>query len=239
MVPPQQVCQQVPYDDRVCQDETQYRQEPYACTRQVAVNYREKVGEEVAELFFRFGDYTGTNKGTFSVTLKDGGEIQLAAQDSSEDSSLIILRGKDENRQQRDGRNLLIKGSYQIDFQTGNPLEPIQKGIKKLKLRGDRVKFLLPKTAAWKLEDLKFDVSLTRAKDRMNFSSPVSFDLLEFKQKKNATEVSIPLHKLGVDLKFLRFYKVSVTIRPNINGQVLNGDGPQGQISAQEVRLHL
>ena len=142
-MPPRQACEQIPYEERVCQDETRYRNEPYACTRTIQVPYTAVVKRYEAKVAVQFESARDQNaKARFKVDLSDRGELDLAAQSLSPDHLWVATRQLARSTQ---GEVDSIEALFHVDVLPMAILSAVSTPINDFKLRKKYLSFTIGK----------------------------------------------------------------------------------------------
>jgi hypothetical protein len=227
-MPPSQQCQQIPYEERVCRMETRYRQEPYACTRTVQVPYSVTLRNLKADLEFLFQSDAPDMKVEFAVALSKQGELTLNATPVGTREALIIA---DQNLQrQDDGRNLDIKGKYNVRFHDMAIFAPVSRPINEVKLKKEHLTFEIGEVKYPEILRIKL---LLRNKKNVLVDKLLTQEDFQVVAAKNGSKIVVPLKRLGAKLSLLKKYDIGIDINVDFKGEILNHPRPAKSQSAR------
>jgi len=220
-IPPRPVCTQIPYEERVCQDETRYRNEPYACTRTIQVPYSVVVKRYEAKVAVQFEAARDQSaKANFKVDLSDRGELDLAAKTMSPEHLWVATRQLARTTQ---GEVDSIEALFHVDVLPMAILSAVSTPINEVKVRKSYLSFTIGQVTRPDL--LRLHLKIER-KGRVALDKILNANDLQLSPDGATTLVKINTEKLGFTFAWAHAYIISVDLRVEFTGKVLNNPVP-------------
>ncbi len=220
-IPPRPVCEQVPYQEQVCQDVTRYRTESYACTRTIQVPYTVVVKRFEAKVAVQFeGARDQAAKANFKVDLSDRGELDLQAKAMSPEHLWVATRQLARTTQ---GEVDSIDALFHVDVLPMNILSPVSVPISELKVRKKVLTFQIGQVARPDL--LRLHLKIER-KGQVALDKMLAPNDLLLTKDGATTLVTINTEKLGFTFAWAHAYIISLDLRVEFTGKVLNQPAP-------------
>jgi len=221
-VPPRPHCEQIPYEDRVCQDETRYRQEPYACTRTIQVPYSVVVKRFEAATKVAFDSARNTDaRAQFTVSLSNKGEMDMVAKSLSPNHLWVATR---QVTGAPDGEDMVrLNALFSVDVLPMAILSPVSKPIEDLKAKKRQLSFKVAKVERPDLLRLRLKIE---RKGEVVLDKVLMPNDLQIIDEDGGSRITIDLGKQNTTIKWAHRYQVSLDLRVEFRGKVLNNPVP-------------
>ena len=220
-IPGRNVCRDVPYSEYICRNVTRYRSETYACVRTIQVPYQfdKKLS---ADIDVNYKGQTANAESQLSFELTKSGDIQVYAQDHSQNEKLISVKKLLDIDNQDD--ESYTKGKINIRFFNKKALlRPVTTQVSAVDLQEKAIHF---QTGLIKFPaKTKLNVKIVRdgffSSAKTLFDKELTLDDVLSHQDGNKTQISIDLGKYGVELESKK-HEVTISIELQNLNEILN-----------------
>ena len=235
--PGENICSNVPYQEYVCNDVTRYRNETYACNETIQEPY-EFEKPVVANIDVKYSGATNTADSAFVFSLFEDGEVKVSASDYSSQEKLISF-SKDLSLVEKPNKSVV---SGEINFKFFNKervLSPVSREIRNVTLNQQLTAFSIGKVFHPKKLRVRLKIENNGPRREIVFlDKELSEDEFVIVEKPNQSRIRVDLDALGVELRGRKF-KVKVDISLDYKNEFMNLDSEQELSKSTEVDLVL
>ena len=215
-VPGRNVCSDVPYSEYICRNVTRYRNETYACRRIIQEPYNvEKTVDATFDV-----KYKGANQNADSLLifkLENNGEVSLKADDQSQRGKIITLKKNLETNENT--RSIKTSGNLVVRFFNKEKfMEPVRHGIQSVGLYNSHAFFSIGKIT--ESERLKIKLKISDSSNTV-FDKVLSVDDFSLTDRETMSRLQIDLRDHGVFLSD-RNYNVSIDVSLDFGNEIVN-----------------